>query len=294
MRVWFASPARRWITPKCAALCVVLPFLIAPVVGNAACQSISATPVVFGNYTGTALSYTATVTAHCDSGYAYSIGIATGVSNNEASRTMLSGSNVLNYQYYQDAAHTTYWGGDPGTNYVNEIGTGANQTFNVYGLVPAGQLVPPGSYGDYPIIYLYNTGLYVGINPSATVVANCTVSVGTLDFGNYSGALINNAVALTVTCTNGTTFNVGLNAGTATGATVTTRKMTGPASATLNYTLFRDSGRTQNWGNTVGTDTLVDVGDGTPQSLGVFGQVPPGQYVSPGAYTDTIIANVTY
>ena len=56
---------------------------------------------------------------------------------------------------------------------------------------------------------------------------------------------------MTVTCTNTTTFNIGLNAGTATGATVTTRKMTGPASATLNYKLFRDSARTQNWGNTV-------------------------------------------
>ena len=273
---------------------LVLMFLLAPIAGNAACQSITVTSLVFGNYTGTALSYTATVTAKCDLGFAYIIGIGPGQSGNGSARTMLSGPNVLNYQMYQDAAHTVYWGDYPGTNAESKTGTGAYQTFNIYGLVPAGQLVTPGSYSDSMIAYLYNTGLYVNLSISATVVANCTVSASTMTFGNYTGTLINTTSGLTVTCTNTTTFNIGLNAGTAIGATVTGRKMTGPASATLNYILFRDSARTQNWGNTVGTDTLLTQGNGTALQYGVYGQLPAGQNPNAGSYSDTIIATITY
>ena len=296
MRAWLPPWERTWITFKWTALSVALLFLIAPVAGNAACQSISVTPLPFGNYTGTALSFTATVTAHCDNGFAYIIGIGTGSSGNDASRTMHSGSNVLNYQMYSDAAYTSYWGTTtPGdTHYVNATGTGANQTFNIYGLVPAGQLVSPGSYGDAMIAFLSNTGLFVGLSISATVVANCTVSASTLAFGNYTGALLNNACAVTVTCTNTTSFDIGLDAGMAAGATVTTRMMTGPSSAKLNYALFRDGARTQNWGNTVGIDTLSGQGNGTPVAYSVFGQLPAGQYVAPGDYTDTVVATITY
>jgi spore coat protein U-like protein len=97
--------------------------------------------------------------------------------------------------------------------------------------------------------------------------ASCTLSASSLNFGNYSGLQINVTSTLTITCTNTTTYDVGLNAGLVTGATVTTRKMTGPAPATLNYAMFRDSARTLNWGNTVGTDTLSSTATGAPYYL---------------------------
>ena len=276
---------------------VVLMFLLAPVVGRAGCTSITVTALAFGNYTGAAISSAATVTVNCSNGFAYTIGLDTGYSNNTSARTMLSGSNPLSYGLYKDAAHTNNWGDNNGVDTLNGTGTGANQTVTIYGRVPAGQLAAPGSYSESPslmIVYLYNQNLYVTVNITAAVVANCTVSASAMTFGNYTGTLINNTSVVTVTCTNTTTFNIGLNAGTATGATVTTRKMTGPASVTLNYILFRDSARTQNWGNTVGTDTLLAQGNGTAVGYGVFGQLPAGQYVRPGAYADTIIATITY
>jgi spore coat protein U-like protein len=70
--------------------------------------------------------------------------------------------------------------------------------------------------------------------------------------------------------------------------------MTSPALATLKYVLFRDSARTVNWGNTVGTDTLISQGNGTAVQYGVFGRMAAGQSGSPAVYTDTIIATVTY
>jgi spore coat protein U-like protein len=129
---------------------------------------------------------------------------------------------------------------------------------------------------------------------TATVQSTCLVSATALAFGTYTGALATSTSTVSVTCTNTTPYNVGLSAGLATGATVTTRQMTGPASALLNYAMFSNSTRTTNWGQTVGTDTVTGTGNGAAQALTVYGQVTAGQFVAPGAYTDTITATVTY
>jgi spore coat protein U-like protein len=129
---------------------------------------------------------------------------------------------------------------------------------------------------------------------TATVQATCLVSATALAFGTYTGALATSTSTVSVTCTNTTPYNVGLSAGMATGATVTTRQMTGPASALLNYAMFSNSTRTTNWGQTTGTDTVTGTGNGAAQALTVYGQVTAGQFVAPGAYTDTITATVTY
>jgi spore coat protein U-like protein len=129
---------------------------------------------------------------------------------------------------------------------------------------------------------------------TATVQATCVVSATAMAFGTYTAVVANGTSTVSVTCTNTTTYNVGLNAGLATGATVTTRKMTGPASALLGYSLFSDAARTTNWGQTIGTDTVAGTGNGSAQVLTVYGNVAAGQYVAPGAYTDTITATVTY
>ncbi len=133
---------------------------------------------------------------------------------------------------------------------------------------------------------------------TASVTANCTISASPLAFGAYTGAVVNNQTTLSVTCTNTTPYSVGLSAGTSTGATVSTRKMTGAASTAnlLNYSLFRDSGRTLNWGvTTTGTpDVQPGTGNGTAQSITVYGQVPAGQNVAPDNYSDTITATVNY
>ena len=129
---------------------------------------------------------------------------------------------------------------------------------------------------------------------TATVASTCTISTTPLAFGSYTGALSQVNTTVTVTCTNTTPYNVGLNAGLAAGATVTNRSMTGPASALLSYQLFRDAGHTLNWGTTIGTDTVAVTGNGAAQVQTVYGQIPAAQFVAPGAYTDTITATVTY
>jgi spore coat protein U-like protein len=117
-----------------------------------------------------------------------------------------------------------------------------------------------------------------------------------MNFGAYVGtAALNTTSTLTVQCNNTVPYNVGLDAGTSTGATVTTRAMTGPTgSLPLPYGLFSDSAHSINWGNTVGTDTVPGTGTGVAQTLTVYGQIPAGAGNRPGAYTDTITVTITY
>ena len=129
-----------------------------------------------------------------------------------------------------------------------------------------------------------------------TVTASCTInSASTLNFGSQGvlAANVDQTSTVQVQCTNTTPYNIGLNAGTGTGATVAVRKLTNGAN-TLTYTLYSDSGRTTVWGNTVGTDTVSATGNGAGQSYTVYGRVPPQTTPAPAAYTDTITVTVTY
>jgi spore coat protein U-like protein len=129
-----------------------------------------------------------------------------------------------------------------------------------------------------------------------TVTSSCVInSAATLNFGSH-GVLTSNVDStsiLRVQCTNGTPYNIGLNAGTGSGATVAVRKMT-QGSATINYSLYRNNGRTNIWGNTVGTNTVAGTGNGAARSYTVYGRVPPQTTPAAAVYTDTITITVTY
>ena len=129
-----------------------------------------------------------------------------------------------------------------------------------------------------------------------TISASCTVvSAATLNFGSQ-GVLttaVNQTTTLQVQCTDTTPYNIGLDAGTGSGATVTTRKMTSGAN-TVNYSLYSDTNHTVVWGNTVGTNTVSATAIGASQSYTVYGQVPAQTTPGPGTYNDTITVTVTY
>ena len=129
-----------------------------------------------------------------------------------------------------------------------------------------------------------------------TVQASClVVSTNTLNFGTQSTLAANTDASATfdVQCTNTTPYNVGLNAGTTAGGTVTTRLMTS-GSATVSYKMYSNAARTTNWGNTVGSDTLSGTGSGSSQSLTVYGQVPVQATPAPATYNDTVTLTITY
>jgi len=133
---------------------------------------------------------------------------------------------------------------------------------------------------------------------TTNVQASCQVTANDLNFGNYSpnsATRSDGQSDLRVTCSPNVQYNIALNAGTGTGASTDNRKMTF-GSSTLNYQLYRTSSRNPNevWGDTVGTNTTQGNGTGTAQTYQVYGSIPPGQLVPPGAYIDTITVNVLF
>jgi spore coat protein U-like protein len=128
------------------------------------------------------------------------------------------------------------------------------------------------------------------------ITATCTInSASTLNFGTQ-GVLATNvdqSSTIQVTCTNTTPYNIGLDVGTGSGATVAVRKLTS-GGATVNYSLYSDTGRTTVWGNTVSTDTVAGTGNGSGQNYTVYGRIPAQTTPAPGNYADTITVTVTY
>ncbi|MFE0499554.1 spore coat protein U domain-containing protein [Lysobacter soli] len=233
-------------------------------------------------------------------------------------------SNRLNYNLYQDASRTTVWTSvfDPQPRPVAldlpTNGGAASATVPYYGRVPGGQTnAPAGSYSNYFSTddTLVQAGGYTGAPPActtssppqtqrfsftllATVATYCTVSASNVDFGQqgFLNTPVNATGVITSTCTKGSNYTLSLNAGSGTGATFGQRRMTRSGGAdTLVYALYRDSGRTQIWGDgSGGSSTVSGTGSGAAQTATVYAALPVQDTPAAGSYADTITVTVTF
>jgi spore coat protein U-like protein len=58
--------------------------------------------------------------------------------------------------------------------------------------------------------------------------------------------------------------------------------------------MYSDAARTVNWGNTPATDTVSGTGNGSAQSLTVYGRVPTQATPAPASYSDTVTVTINY
>jgi len=282
-------------------LAFAVPLLLAIVAHPAAAAnscSAYASGISFGSYYGSVVDITGTVTVTCTSGQAYDIALNAGLASGATvtTRKMQNGAALLGYQLFSNAGRTTNWGNSSSTGWVAGTGNGNAQVYTIYAQIPAGESGALETYTDSPTASISGTGITTAtaqFSVTATIVKGCSTSATNLAFGNYTGAVNSSTSTVSVTCTSSTAYTVGLSAGLATGATVTTRQMQN-GSALLHYNLFSNSGRTTNWGNTSATNWVSGTGSGSAQALTVYGQVPAAQHVTPGSYTDTITVSVTY
>ena len=240
-----------------------------------------------------------------------------GSSYDATSRKMLgSGADTLRYQIYSNASYSVPWGSWSlaifSGGYTWDVAcSSANCTATraFYGQIPTGQAgTPSGSYSSSLGIYFtYNnnnskTCPNSGVGNStttttvlATVATTCSVVAADINFGS-NGVLtsdIDATSSIQVTCNGGTNYQVSLSAGTAPGATTTTRKMTSGADF-ISYFLYRNSTRTANWGNNLGVDTVSGVGSGSAQALTIYGRVPTQTTPPPSSYSDAIVVTVSF
>ena len=96
--------------------------------------------------------------------------------------------------------------------------------------------------------------------------------------------------SVSVTCTAGTIYSVGLGNGSSGGTGPTTRLMGNAAtSEKITYGIYRDSSYAMPWGNVAGTDTVSATGTGTAQNYSGYGRVPVQTTPPPLTYTDTVV-----
>lgn len=126
----------------------------------AAACSISGTGLNFGNYVGSQLTSTGTITVTCSQDRPYNVTLDRGLNLQGGIRGLRDFNSqtftvALQYFLYKDSALTQEWGdsGFAGTytlgTSVPGIGTGSGQTLTIYGKLLADQLgAAPGTYTD--------------------------------------------------------------------------------------------------------------------------------------------------
>ena len=126
---------------------------------------------------------------------------------------------------------------------------------------------------------------------TAEVVTTCGITATNMNFGNYSGVLLAATATLEATCSTGTPYTIGLNAGTGDRGDHRHAQDGGTScrgGRILNSTtLSQDAAHSINWGDTIGTDSVPGTGNGAAQPLTVFGRIPASQFIQSGAYSDT-------
>ncbi|WP_051888544.1 spore coat U domain-containing protein [Caballeronia sordidicola] len=242
-------------------------------------------------------------------------------------RSLTNGTNLLQYDLYQDAGHSLAWGSIySGTTPISltlvkpALGTSVTQAVPIYGQITANQPTVP-TIGNASTLYnqtfggsqtSINAGFYLlgaptcasltaseGTFPfsaTATVVNNCNISATNLNFGatGLLSSALKATASITAQCTNGDAYQIALNGGTT--ANVAARQMTrSGGGGAVNYQLYVDSGLTTTWGDgTGGTTQATGTGTGNSQVLTVYGEVPAQTTPAPGIYTDTITATISF
>ena len=162
----------RWsaVRPERAGLAALAALLAATAGGSALAGTPSCTvttgSVAFGSYDGGApgdsdssgyvdVQCSCTPVNDCTD-LPYTIEIQAGASGSLAPRRMerSGGTETLDYHLYQDSGRTTLWG--TGANALGRTYGAAifdtAQRSTIYGRVPAGQHVLPGTYGETPAV----------------------------------------------------------------------------------------------------------------------------------------------
>ena len=145
----------------------------------------------------------------------------------------------------------------------------------------------------------YATGASGDLIVSASIGLACTITTTDLAFGAYDAIVTNKtnplnseAGSISSTCTSGASGNILLSDG---GHAVDgTRRMvhSTDTSKFLNYTVSGVSLGGAKWDNTTGRPYT---GDGTKETLNVYGQVAPDQGSAiNGTYGDSLLATITY
>lgn len=131
---------------------------------------------------------------------------------------------------------------------------------------------------------------------SAEVIENCTVAADDLAFGNYDPIVANAASGagdipesadLTVTCTDGSVVSIALD----NGDNFSGGRRMAKGADFLSYELYQEAGLSNVFGS--GAQAVAHNGTGAAQTVTVHGNLPGGQNVPVGSYSDIIDVTIS-
>lgn len=133
----------------------------------------------------------------------------------------------------------------------------------------------------------------------ANVQGNCTLTTTPVFFGTVADSVQSTTTgSVTVTCTNGTIYRLGLNdGGNSASCSGSSRCMKHATAANyLNYDLYSDAAMASRWGTTSGVDDVGATAGAAATTHTVYGRVPAQVLTgfAAGGYTDGITATVTF
>jgi spore coat protein U-like protein len=120
---------------------------------TASCTIVSTATLNFGGSVGVLtanVDVSTTLQVQCTNTTPYNIGHNAGIGTGAtvAARLMTSGANTITYSLYKDSGHVTVWGNTVGIDTQAATGTGAAQTYTVYGRIPPQTTPAPATYSD--------------------------------------------------------------------------------------------------------------------------------------------------
>ena len=122
-------------------------------VAEASCSTFTITGVSFGTYnvfTAGATDSTGDIKYKCTAGQPISITLSKGAAPTFTPRTLLKGSETLDYNLFMDASRSVIWGDgtSPTSFYSDSNPPNGNVQVTIFARIPAGQDVTAGSYTD--------------------------------------------------------------------------------------------------------------------------------------------------
>lgn len=149
--------------------------------------------------------------------------------------------------------------------------------------------------------FLTTLAVCVVVPVGAHAAIKCTITTVGVAFGLYdvfSSAPPYSAGNVTIRClglgAGIDPINVALSAG-GSGSFQSRRLLHESGTDRMSYNLYLDAGHTQIWGDgTGGTLKYASISNSRAVTVTIFGRIPPGQDVSAGTYSDTIVAIINF
>jgi spore coat protein U-like protein len=145
-------------------------------------------------------------------------------------------------------------------------------------------------------LFAVTAALCVLLSQPALAENSCEInSVSAVDFGNYnvfSPSNDNGVGSITIRCQGGgSSALVTLSSGQSNSYVSRIMRSGGNA---LNYNLYTSAARIVVWGDGSGGSSAMSVSKNSTTTLSVFGQIPAGQDVAIGVYSDSITTIINF